>query len=121
MLNKEKIRTCLLFQVQLENKQRVNVEDCLSGLETSGLKPNRVTYQLCHDLLCVQGDTEAAALLVSRHKLAMSDSMLAARLGAHIANKEAEAAASLLADREVLSSELVQSLASAHGRLGHWG
>ena len=120
MLNKEKIRTCLLFQVQLENKERVNVEDFLSGLETSGLKPNRVTYQLCHDLLCVQGDTEAAALLVSRHKLAMSDSMLAARLEALIANKETEAATSLLSDKEVLSGELVQTLASSYGRQGDW-
>ena len=98
----------------------MNVEEILSELKSRGEKPNRVTFQLCHDLLCVQGDTEAASLLVTQLGLAMSDSMLAARLGAHIANKEAEAATSLLADREVLSSELVQSLASAHGRLGHW-
>ena len=106
--------------MHLENRTQVNVEEILSELKSKGEKPNRVTFQLCHDLLCAQGDTEAASLLVTQLGLAMSDSMLAARLGAHIANKEAEAVTSLLADREVLSAELVQSLASAHGRLGHW-
>ena len=86
-------------QVHLENKKKVNVEELLSELKSSGVKPNRVTFQVCHDLLCAQGDTQAASDLVTQLGLAMTDSMLAARLEAHVANKEPEAVTALLADR----------------------